>query len=508
MKNRKIKKCISMNLFCVIIIIFASICYGFSKDTDEIKKIQPDLIEKPIITETKTDGNSAIKPDNPSIRMKADIILVLDNSGSMKKNDPQFITKDVVTELLNSIGEGFRLGMVIFDQKAKLVEHLTDMNNRDATANFFKSLSNINYKGLFTDTPAGVERAIYELKTHGREDAIKILILLTDGIIDTGNKELDAEGEIWLKDHLAGESKKLGIKIFGIAFTDKADFRLMQILASKTGGEYFRAFSAEDIPDIFNKIKATMTKHQAEAEPVLSDTLKSVTLENRPVEIESGKGLSTRNLIIPDEKTVEPPSDLSVQKKMHETRVAENKKPVAKSNAADKSFKKQNDRAQVNYTVVIFFSIISIILIILLIIYKRQKDKIKSDSLQELQGDNFAYRPPLQAELIDVDHITAKESVSLILNKQTVRIGRDPNNDIIIPREFISSLHATIEYKNGYYYLEDYRSTNGTYLNNKKISQNSPVRLKSGDTIHFAKCEFRFLMHDQAPYGETVMIQK
>jgi len=503
MKNRKIKKGIFRNLFCVIIIIFASICYGSSKDTDEIKKIQPDLIEKPIITEIKTD-NSAIKPDNSSIMMKADIILVIDNSGSMKKNDPKFITRDVVTELLNNTGEGFRLGMLIFDQKARLVEHLTDMNNKDATAKFFKSLNNINYKGLFTDTPAGVERAIYELKTHGREDAIKILILLTDGIIDTGNKERDVEGEMWLKDHLAGESKKLGIKIFGIAFTDKADFRLIQILASKTGGEYFRAFGAEDIPDIFKKINAIITKSQAGAEPEPTDTRKSGLLENRPVEIESGKELSTRNQTIPDEKIVEPPLDLSVQKKMNETTAAENKKPFTKSNVADKPFKKQNDRAPINYTVVIFFSII---LVILLIIYKRQKDKIKSDSLQELQGDNSAYHPLFQAELIDVDHITAKESVSLILNKQTVRIGRDPNNEIIIPREFISSLHATIEYKNGYYYLEDYRSTNGTYLNNRKISQNSPARLKSGDTIHFAKCEFRFLMHDQAPYGETVMIQ-
>lgn len=507
MKNRKIKKCILRNLLCIITITFASICYGSSYDTGEIKKTQPDLIEeyseKSIIQESKTD-NSAIKQDNYSIRMKSDIMLVLDNSGSMKTNDPKFITRDVVTELLNNTGEGFRLGMVIFDKKARLVENLTDMDNKEAAAKFINSLKSINYKGLFTDTPAGVERAIYELKTHGREDAIKILILLTDGIIDTGNKEQDVEGEMWLKDHLAGESKKLGIKIFGIAFTDKADFRLVQILASKTGGEYFRAFSAEDIPDIFKMINAIITKPQAVAEPLTPDSWKSDSLANRPVEVESDKEPSTREQIIPEEKKVEPQPELPAPKHLNSTTTAENKNPLTKSTAADKPFKQQYYRVPINYTVVI---ILFIILVILLVIYKRQKENIKSDSLKELQGDSSAYHPIFQAELIDVDHRITKESVSLVLDKQTVHIGRDSSNEIIIPGEFISSLHATIEYKNGYYYLEDHRSTNGTYLNNRKVSENRPARLKSGDTIHIAKCEFRFLLHDQAPFGETVMLQ-
>ena len=113
-----------------------------------------------------------------------------------------------------------------------------------------------------------------------------------------------------------------------------------------------------------------------------------------------------------------------------------------------------------------------------------------------------------QAELIDTENIISTESITLPLDRKSVSIGRDPSNDIVIPRESISSLHATIDYKNGYYYLEDHRSTNGTRLNDKSIKENNPVRLKSGDKIHFAIYEFRFLMHDLAPYGETVMIKK
>ena len=263
MKSKKIKQSILSYLILFVAIVFAANSYGFSENTDRIIKTKSNLLKKysetPVMIEVEPDHNS-INMDTSSTGPKVDIIVALDNSGSMKKNDPKFITRDVVTELLNNTGEEFRLGMVIFDQDARVVEQLANMNNKAAAARFFKSLRNINYKGLFTNTPAGVERSIYELKTYGRKEAQKVLILLTDGIIDTGSKERDIEGEVWLKNNLTQESKESGIKIFGIAFTDKADVRMLQILASRTDGEYFRAYNAEEIPDIFKKINKIINK--------------------------------------------------------------------------------------------------------------------------------------------------------------------------------------------------------------------------------------------------------
>ena len=94
--------------------------------------------------------------------------------------------------------------------------------------------------------------------------------------------------------------------------------------------------------------------------------------------------------------------------------------------------------------------------------------------------------PVFKAELIDAENVTTNDSLSLTLNKESVSIGRDSSNDIVIPKESVYSLHATIEHKNGYFYLEDHRSTNRTRLNFNEIKENEPVRLKSGDKIHFA----------------------
>ena len=121
----------------------------------------------------------------------------------------------------------------------------------------------------------------------------------------------------------------------------------------------------------------------------------------------------------------------------------------------------------------------------------------------------MASQEPLkgEAELIDTENVVTETELSIPIDKKVVKIGRDDSNDIVIPRDSISSLHATIEYRNGCYYLEDHRSTNGTRLNDVKIKVNTPMRLKSGDKIQFAVYGFRFSMPEMAPYGETVMIQ-
>jgi Mg-chelatase subunit ChlD len=189
-----------------------------------------------------------------------DIALVLDNSGSMQKNDPHFLTRDVVTNFMVGFGENSRIAMIIFDQEAKLVEPLTDLTGLMARANFLKSLDQVNYKGLFSDSPAAIERAVYELKLNGRNNARKVIILLTDGIVDTGDKVQDLEKTKWLKEDLTQECRNAGIKIFGVAFTEKADFSLIQTLAFKTEGEYFRAYTAEDIQKVFDKISSLISR--------------------------------------------------------------------------------------------------------------------------------------------------------------------------------------------------------------------------------------------------------
>jgi len=395
--------------------------------------------------------------------MKVDVLFLMDNSGSMIANDPQFITRDVVTKFLLNLKEGFRVGMVTFDQEAILIESLSPVDTVAEGKRFLKSLDKIDYKGQFTNTPAGMERAIYELKSNGREKAEKIIILLTDGIVDTGNKEQDTAGEEWLRDQLAMDCKKAGIRVFGVAFTEMADFRLIQTIALKTEGEYFRTFKSDDIPAVFEKIDriiSTPKEKKAPPKPVA---------KKEPIQI--------KPIII--QQTVPAPA------------------PAA---SVSKIF---------NPLPLLLSGFIIIVIVVVILIFMNKNREFKSDqAIQKSPEALPSQEPPEgQAELIDTENVVSETDLSIPIENKIVRIGRDDSNDIVIPKDSISSLHATIEYRNGYYYLEDHRSTNGTRLNDLKVKENTPMRLKSGDKIQLAVYEFRFLMPEMAPYGETVMIQ-
>ena len=415
-------------------------------------------------TASKVSSPAGEVPQAELEQAELDIVFVLDNSGSMRNNDPNFITKEVVTNFLGGLGERSRLGMVIFDETANLVEPLTSLDNAEVRARFLESLDVINFKGKFTNSPAGIERAIYELKTNGRQDTKKIIVFLTDGIVDTGNKSQDLEKENWLKEDLTRESKNAGIRIFGIAFTDNADFRLIQTLAVRTDGEYFRVFEVADLQEVFTKIKRII------AEPSAQETLVSTAETNRVTPLERKEASLKQRHVVPE-----------------------------------------MPRKQKSSLVLILSGIVVLLaLIVLLQVVRKRKTNVAQPAMDQRTGAKILPAEPRlpQAVLIDVGKAISTESLTLPLNKDTLRIGRDMGNDVVIARKTISSFHATIEYKDGYFYLEDLRSTNGTRLNDGKLSHNEPVRLKSGDKIDFSIHEFRFLIPDQTPLGETVMVAK
>jgi len=79
-----------------------------------------------------------------------------------------------------------------------------------------------------------------------------------------------------------------------------------------------------------------------------------------------------------------------------------------------------------------------------------------------------------------------KDSVlkTIVFDKEVITIGRHPKNDIQIDSLSVSSQHARIVKYHGKYLIEDLNSTNGTYLNKKKISKE---KLADNDVITIGK---------------------
>lgn len=196
-----------------------------------------------------------------------DIVLVLDNSGSMRKNDPQFLARIAVRTFLEGLEGDNHVALVLFDQNVRLLMPLTALNAA-TRSDFLASLDALNYRGLLTNTPAGLERALYELRVSGRAGGERIVVLMTDGIVDVAPEGPDAgdvEKTRWLKSTLADEAANSKVRIFGVAFTDDADFELIQTLANRTGGQYYRALHASDIDGVFKNVRSLLADTGASA---------------------------------------------------------------------------------------------------------------------------------------------------------------------------------------------------------------------------------------------------
>lgn len=66
--------------------------------------------------------------------------------------------------------------------------------------------------------------------------------------------------------------------------------------------------------------------------------------------------------------------------------------------------------------------------------------------------------------------------------KSEVTIGRVQGNDIILPKGNVSKRHARIVRKDGRFIVVDLKSTNGTYVNGRKIT--SPLVVRDGDKVY------------------------
>ena len=484
-----------------------------------------------------------------------DIVLVLDNSGSMKKNDPDFLTGVAVREFLDRLEGDNRVAILLFDQNTRLVMPLTPLTEA-SRPDFLLSLDKVDYRGLLTDSPAAIERAIYELKVNGRPDADKSIVFMTDGIVDTGNKAMDVEKSGWMREELSSDAADEGIRIFGIAFTENADFLLIQSLSKRTSGEYFRAYSAADIEGVFRRVFKVLEQPKAETPapapsvrvpppaPAVTLPQPSITAPEpvAPLTTTPEGGLpstagpaadtaGTTLPALPEAETKAPAGSgelptLSLPQLDAET--GEAKKDVAapagpepgseSSTAAAEEAKPQTEAAPepvpapappaapasppasqlplpLPILIAIGAGVLVLIAAVLFLLKRRSADK-------EPAGEQIP-----KAFLNDLGGASQQQSYEL--NEKLTIIGRlagsdaDTVNYVVIEEPTIGRRHAMIEYKDHSFWVIDQSSLNGTYVNNKRID--AETRLKHGDRIRFHKHEFEFLVLDMFETDRTMM---
>lgn len=91
------------------------------------------------------------------------------------------------------------------------------------------------------------------------------------------------------------------------------------------------------------------------------------------------------------------------------------------------------------------------------------------------------------------------------LTQEKITIGRSNDNDVVLDNQSASSHHAQIKKSDDQYTIEDLNSTNGTLVNNHKISNKL---LEEGDIIAIGKHEIWFVGENTAVVEKDSDLEK
>ncbi|MSR15596.1 MAG: FHA domain-containing protein [Gammaproteobacteria bacterium] len=481
-----------------------------------------------------------------------DIVLVLDNSGSMRKFDPNLTAKTAANDFLQGLPAEINIAVVIFDQTVRLVSPFA-LATDSAKVKLKASLEGLNYRGLFTDGPGAIERAIYELKTNGRADATRTIIFVSDGIVDTGEAAKDAERAKWLREQLAKEAATHKIRILPIAFTENADLLMIQSLASSTGGDYVRAPAPDDLATAYRVTQerlfalAAPTPVVAPPAPAAPEvpTPEAVALPESPATPVAPGPVTpepTEAVTLPSPVTPEPIQAATPQP-------VESAEPGAGSGASALSAEEmaaleqlakdtgvpveqllsELDSAPDGQAVVVRppdaapagsglptsgmalvlagGGLAALVGLVVWFVMRGRGGAPATSSGVLAPKAATAQQTASEAFLIDLHGLTGDPARRI--TDKPVMVGRTAGTDpeyldyFVVNKATVGRRHAIIKFKDNSFWVIDQGSVNGTYVNNEKVM--GERQLRHGDRIKFHKFEFEFSFPDRSDPGKTVI---
>ncbi|MGI9340105.1 MAG: FHA domain-containing protein [Psychrobacter sp.] len=75
----------------------------------------------------------------------------------------------------------------------------------------------------------------------------------------------------------------------------------------------------------------------------------------------------------------------------------------------------------------------------------------------------------------------------------SLSVGRGSDNDVVLGSKAVSRNHAVLSVLDTELYVKDLDSSNGTFVNNKRIEANKTVQLNADDKLGFASFEFQVM---------------
>ncbi len=180
-----------------------------------------------------------LSPDQGSKRIPSNVVLLIDSSSSMGGNKWSTV-KQAAVELVESLKDEDRVGVVLFGSQAKEIFPLASLSQNRGT--MIEALKKLESPSGVTNLEAGLQQAYGCFDARSSSDKVKRvnhIILLTDGFpTDKQGYRIEETGRY---EDIVGKSEHITLTGVGIGSADDYDSNFISRLSEIGRGSYYHA---------------------------------------------------------------------------------------------------------------------------------------------------------------------------------------------------------------------------------------------------------------------------
>jgi uncharacterized protein (TIGR03503 family) len=196
-----------------------------------------------------------------AIARPLDIVILLDESGSMRRTDPSNARIQAAQLFLQLCHDEQRVGLAGFSTSVRVLNSVDPMET-DNRNGIIEKTKAIESSGKYTDIEKALQQGFDSLTRLPDPATNRAVLLMTDGKIDQGDPATDSESQRRIRGPLVADFLQEGIAIYAIGYSPGADRELLEYLSDRTHGLFVRGDDPDELQNLFVRIFEDMALPQ------------------------------------------------------------------------------------------------------------------------------------------------------------------------------------------------------------------------------------------------------